>query len=167
MRRYRLFAIVVALAALFSVQRSIGAADHPAPLAIGAPAPDFSLPGIDGKTYSLSTFKDSKALVVIFTAVHCPTAEVYEARIKALIADYTPKGVAFAVIQPNSAKALRLDEMGYTDVGDSLADMVRTSGTTFQCSIANHFPVRPKPDITSSAIITMPYLSQSARTPCM
>ncbi len=123
MPRYRLLAIVVALAALVSVQRSIGAADHPAPLAIGSPAPEFSLPGIDGKTYSLSTFKDSKALVVIFTAVHCPTAEVYEARIKTLIADYTPKGVAFAVIQPNSAKALRLDEMGYTDVGDSLEDM--------------------------------------------
>jgi peroxiredoxin len=123
MPRYRLIAIVVALAALVGIERSIRAADHPAPLAIGSPAPDFSLPGVDGKTYSLSTFKDSKALVVIFTAVHCPTAEVYEGRIKKLIADYTPKGVAFAVIQPNSAKALRLDEMGYTDVGDSLEDM--------------------------------------------
>lgn len=123
MPRYRLIAIVAALVAVVSVHRSIGAADHPAPLAIGSPAPDFALPGVDGKMYSLSTFKDSKALVVIFTAVHCPTAEVYEARIKKLVADYTPKGVAFAVIQPNSAKALRLDEMGYTDVGDSLEDM--------------------------------------------
>ena len=51
---------------------------HPPPLAIGAPAPDFSLPGIDGKTYSLASFKEHKVLVVIFTAVHCPTAEVYE-----------------------------------------------------------------------------------------
>ncbi len=123
MPRYRLIAIVAALVAVASGHRSIGAADHPAPLAIGSPAPDFALPGVDGKIYSLSTFKDSKALVVIFTAVHCPTAEVYEERIKKLVADYTPKGVAFAVIQPNSAKALRLDEMGYTDVGDSLEDM--------------------------------------------
>jgi peroxiredoxin len=98
-------------------------ADHPAPLAIGSPAPDFSLPGIDGKTYTLASFKDARALVVIFTAVHCPTAEVYEGRIKKLVADYTPKGVAFAVIQPNNARALRLDEMGYTDLGDSLEDM--------------------------------------------
>ena len=96
---------------------------HPAPLAIGSPAPDFSLPGVDGKTYSLDSFKGSKALVIIFTAVHCPTAEVYEDRIKKLVADYSPRGVAFAVIQPNNAKALRLDEMGYTDVGDSLDDM--------------------------------------------
>lgn len=98
-------------------------AAHPEPLAIGSPAPDFSLPGIDGKTYSLASFKDSKALVVIFTAVHCPTAEVYEARIKRLVSDYGRRGVAFAVIQPNNAKALRLDEMGYTDLGDSLEDM--------------------------------------------
>ena len=98
-------------------------ADQPAPLAIGAVAPDFSLPGIDGKTYTLASFKDARALVVVFTAVHCPTAEVYEARLKQLVADYTPKAVAFAVVQPNNAKALRLDEMGYTDLGDSLEDM--------------------------------------------
>jgi peroxiredoxin len=96
---------------------------HPPPLAIGAPAPDFTLPGIDGKSYSLASFKDHKVLVVIFTAVHCPTAEVYEARIKSLVTDYTPKDVAFVVIQPNNAKALRLDEMGYTDLGDSLEEM--------------------------------------------
>jgi hypothetical protein len=34
--------------------------------------------------------------------------------------------------------------------------MVMRSGTTFQWSTANHFPVRPKPAITSSAIIRMP-----------
>src|SRR6185369_2627195 len=79
--------------------------------------------GVDGKTYSLANFKNSRALVVIFTAVHCPTAEVYENRIKKLVADYSARGVAFVVIQPNSPKALRLDEMGYTDLGDSLEEM--------------------------------------------
>ncbi len=99
------------------------AEDQPSPLPIGSPAPDFSLPGVDGKTYSLANFKDNKALAVIFTAVHCPTAEVYEARVKKLVADYRGKGVGFVVIQPNSPAALRLDEMGYTDLGDSLEDM--------------------------------------------
>ncbi len=97
--------------------------DHPKPLAIGSSAPDFHLTGIDGKTYSLADFKDAKILVVIFTAVHCPTAEVYEGRIKKLVADYRDRGVAFVVIQPNSPKGLRLDEMAYTDVGDTLDDM--------------------------------------------
>jgi thiol-disulfide isomerase/thioredoxin len=101
----------------------LAAAEAPAPLPIGAPAPDFSLPGIDGRTYTLASFRDAQALVVVFTAVHCPTAEVYEGRLKRLVADYQPRGVAFAVIQPNNAKALRLDEMGYTDLGDSLEDM--------------------------------------------
>jgi peroxiredoxin len=96
---------------------------HPVPLALDAPAPDFHLPAVDGKTYSLADFKNSKVLVIMFTAVHCPTAEVYEARIKQLVTDYRKRGVAFAVIQPNSAKALRLDEMGYTDLGDSLDEM--------------------------------------------
>jgi peroxiredoxin len=98
-------------------------ASPPAPLAVGSPAPDFTLPGVDGKTYSLASFKGSKALVVIFTAVHCPTAEVYEERIKQLVTDYRARGVAFVAIQPNNAQAVRLDEMGYTDLGDSLEDM--------------------------------------------
>ena len=106
-------------------QRAAAADDagHPVTLAIGSPAPDFSLQGIDGRTYTLASFKDSKALVMIFTAVHCPTAEIYEGRIKRLVADYQARGVAFVAIQPNNPKALRLDEMGYTDVGDSLEDM--------------------------------------------
>jgi peroxiredoxin len=116
------FAIAVAFAALAAVSAAWGQ-DHPQPLAIGAPAPDFHLPAVDGKTYSLADFKDAKVLAVIFTAVHCPTAEVYENRIKKLVSDYRDRGVAFAVIQPNSPKGLRLDEMGYTDLGDSLAEM--------------------------------------------
>jgi peroxiredoxin len=115
---------VLTMVAAAVVLSLAGAQDaHPAPLAIDATAPDFHLPSVEGKTYSLADFKSSKALVIIFTAVHCPTAEVYEARIKQLVSDYQPRGVAFAVIQPNSAKALRLDEMGYTDLGDSLDDM--------------------------------------------
>ncbi|HTL53496.1 MAG TPA: redoxin family protein, partial [Planctomycetota bacterium] len=39
---------------------------------IGASAPDFKLPGVDGKNYSLSDFKAAKLLVVVFTCNHCP-----------------------------------------------------------------------------------------------
>jgi peroxiredoxin len=108
------------------------AAAHPEPLAVGAQAPDFSLQGVDGKTYTLASFKSSPVLAVVFTAVHCPTAEVYEGRLKQLVSDYQKRGVAFAVIQPNNAKALRLDEMGYTDLGDSLDEMkIRAEYRTF------------------------------------
>jgi peroxiredoxin len=101
------------------------AADPPGlkTLPIGSAAPDFRLPGVDGKTYSLRDFADAKALVVIFTCNHCPTAQAYEARVARLHADYRDKGVAVVAISPNDPAAVRLDELGYTDLGDSFEDM--------------------------------------------
>jgi peroxiredoxin len=98
-------------------------AAQPKTLEIGAAAPDFSLPGVDGKTYSLADFKDANILVVVFTCNHCPTAQAYEERIKQLAADCKDRGAAVVAIQPNDPAAVRLDELGYTDLGDSLEDM--------------------------------------------
>ncbi len=95
----------------------------PTPLAIGAKAPDFSLPATDGKTYSLKDFASYKTLVIIFTCNHCPTAQAYEERMKQLVTDYKSKGVAVVAISPNDPLAVTLGEMGYTDVGDSFEDM--------------------------------------------
>ena len=99
--------------------------DEPGPptLAIGASAPDFCLPGIDGQTHCLKDYATSKVLVIVFTCNHCPTAQLYEGRIKQLAVDYRERGVALVAIQPNNPNAVRLDEMGYTDVGDSLEEM--------------------------------------------
>lgn len=41
----------------------------------GDKAPDFSLKATDGKTYSLNSFKNKKAILVIFTCNHCPFAK--------------------------------------------------------------------------------------------
>jgi peroxiredoxin len=95
----------------------------PRPLAIGATAPPFDLIGIDGRQYTLGDFDDARILVIIFTCNHCPTAQAYEGRIKKLVEDYKAKGVQIVVISPNDPKAVRLNELGYTDVGDSLNDM--------------------------------------------
>lgn len=92
-------------------------------LAIGAAAPDFDLPGVDGKNHALKDFADKRLLLVVFTCNHCPTAQAYEQRILKLHADYRDKGVALVAISPNDAAAVRLDELGYTDVGDSFEDM--------------------------------------------
>lgn len=98
-------------------------AADPAPLAIGSTAPDFSLPGVDGKMHNLSDFRGSKVLAVIFTCNHCPTAQLYETRINRLVEEYRGKGVAFVAIAPNDPEAVRLDELGYSDVNDGLRDM--------------------------------------------
>ncbi len=92
-------------------------------LEIGSKAPDFNLQGIDGKYYSLNSFSKAAILVIIFTANHCPTAQAYEDRIIELVNDYKSKGVDFVCISSNNPDALRLDEMGYTDLGDTKAEM--------------------------------------------
>ena len=98
------------------------APDHPV-LPLGSRAPDFSLPGVDGRTYSLKDFAGAKVLAVIFTCDHCPTAQAYEERIKKLVADFGARGVAFVAINPNNPAAVRLDELGYTDLDDTFPSM--------------------------------------------
>jgi peroxiredoxin len=97
--------------------------EEPKTLSIGAIAPDFNLPGVDGKNYSLASFENAKVLVIVFTCNHCPTAQAYEEKIKKTVNDYSGKGVALVAISPNSPEGLRLDELGYTDLGDSFEEM--------------------------------------------
>lgn len=92
-------------------------------LEIGAQAPDFKLLGVDGKMYSLASFKNSKVLVIIFTCNHCPTSQAYEERIKKIVTDYKDKGVQVVAISPNSSEGLSLSELGYTDVADTYEEM--------------------------------------------
>lgn len=92
-------------------------------LETGAQAPDFKLPGVDGKYYSLADFKDAKALVIVFTCNHCPTAQAYEDRIRSVAADYRSKGVALLAISPNSPLGLLYEELGYTDLNDDYEAM--------------------------------------------
>jgi peroxiredoxin len=96
--------------------------DHPV-LPIGSPLPDFSLPGVDGKTHKASEYASGKVLAVVFESNHCPVSQLYEGRIEKLYEDYRRKGVTFVAINPNNPKTVRLDELGYTDVTDSLPEM--------------------------------------------
>ncbi|HEV2479509.1 MAG TPA: redoxin family protein [Puia sp.] len=98
--------------------------EHPT-LAIGATAPDFSLKGVDGKTYTLASFKDARILVIVFTCNHCPTAQAYENRIIQLTKDYKDRGVDVVAIMPNDPQSIRLDELGYTDMSDTYDEMKR------------------------------------------
>lgn len=97
--------------------------DHHPTLAIGSPAPDFSLPGIDGQTHKLSEYSSAPVLAIVFTCNHCPTAQLYESRIKKLADDYRGRGVTLVAIEPNDPEAVWLSELGYTDVSDSLDEM--------------------------------------------
>ncbi len=95
--------------------------EHPT-LAIGSKMIDMPLPGIDGKTHQLSDWSSRQVLVVLFTCNHCPTAQLYEGRIQKLVDDYQGTSVAFVAIEPNSPEAVLLNELAWTDVGDSFED---------------------------------------------
>jgi peroxiredoxin len=110
-----LFALLIALAAA-------GQQTHPI-LALGSSAPDFALPGVDGKIHKLSDYAPSRVLVVAFTCNHCPIAQMYEQRIQELARDYKNRGVAVVAIEPNDPKAIRIDELDSSDVSDSLPEM--------------------------------------------
>ncbi len=92
-------------------------------LEIGATAPEFSLPGVDGKTYTLKSFANAKLLAIVFSCNHCPTAQAYEDRIMALAKDYKAKGVTVVIVSPNDPRSVSLDELGYSDMGDSFSEM--------------------------------------------
>ena len=109
---------------MHSFHPRINTDDHKT-LPIGASAPDFNLRGVDGKMYSLASFRaglDSSS-VVVFTCNHCPTAQAYEDRIIKIASDYRDKGVSVVAIMPNDPHSIRLDELGYTELSDSYREM--------------------------------------------
>ena len=123
-RRRSILAVLVLVGA-FGLPGPADAEEAPAVpiLAKGSAAPDFDLPAVDGRRYSLKDFASSRLLVIVFTCNHCPTAQAYEERLQKLHDDYAKKGVAVVAVSPNDPKAVRLDELGYSDLGDSLEDM--------------------------------------------
>jgi len=70
------------------------------------PAPLFKLTGIDGKEYDLESFKDKKAVVVMFIATRCPYSNAYNERMVKLFNDYHGKDVAFLGINANNTESL-------------------------------------------------------------
>jgi peroxiredoxin len=112
------FALLLAIA----LRTLTGAQEHPI-LPIGSPAPDFALPGVDGKIHRLADYAASPVLAIVFTCNHCPIAQLYEQRIMRLYEDYRDKGVAVVAIQPNAPEALRVDELDSSDMSDTLAEM--------------------------------------------
>ena len=100
---------LVALCSLFSAAAfvapaSVAADAKPAALAVGAVAPDFTLPDADGKQHSLASLKGSKGTVLIFVATKCPVSNAYNERMAKLAADYRAKGVNVVGINSNATE---------------------------------------------------------------
>jgi len=94
-------------------------------LELGQSAPDFSLPGVDGKDHALADFADAKLLVVGFTCNHCPFVVGSEDRMNALLADYADKGVAMVCINSNETDGHP------TDSFDHMVERAKEKGFAF------------------------------------
>jgi len=79
--------------------------------------------GIDGKIYTLDSFGEAQVLMIVFTANHCPTAQAYEERIKLLCDKYTTDQMRLVAISSNHPGAVCLEELGYSDLGDTFDEM--------------------------------------------
>jgi len=109
-------------------------------LQLGEDAPDFRLPGADGKEYLLDDFKHAKLLVVFFTCNHCPFVVGSEDRILALHNEFHPRGVDWVGINSNETDnhptddlehmKLRVKEEGihYPYLRDESQDVARAYG---------------------------------------
>ncbi len=96
------------------------------PPAIGQKARGLEdLRGVDGKSYSLASFKDKKALVVIFSGNACPTAKATDPRIIAIQRDYARKGVQVVMINSNNSSISPTDTMA------GMMSRARDSGYNF------------------------------------
>jgi peroxiredoxin len=78
-------------------------------LEIGTTAPAFSLPATDGRTYSLSDFRE-ETLVVFFTCNHCPYVIGSDEVTRATAEKYSSRGVRFVGINSNSANTYEADD---------------------------------------------------------
>ncbi|MET0649715.1 MAG: thioredoxin family protein [Pyrinomonadaceae bacterium] len=104
----KLSAIALLLALAFaSTACGTKASDTPnakAALAVGAAAPDFTLPDADGKEHSLASLKGKSGTLILFIATQCPVSNAYNARMQKLADDYRARGVNVVGINSNSTE---------------------------------------------------------------
>jgi len=67
---------------------------------------DFTLTDINKKEYSLSDYKDSKAILVIFIATQCPVSNAYNKRMVELYNQYHDRNIAILGINSNKQESI-------------------------------------------------------------
>lgn len=82
----------------------------------GWPAPDFDLPGVDGKRYSLKDVAGPKGLLLMFICNHCPYVKAVKERLVRDVAELKQWGIGAVAILAN-------DPTDYPE--DSFANMQR------------------------------------------
>lgn len=79
------------------------AALNPPVCDFGWPAPDFSLPGTDGKQYTRASCRGEKGLLVAFICNHCPYVQAILDRLIRDAAELQQLGIGVVAISSNDA----------------------------------------------------------------
>jgi peroxiredoxin len=113
-------------------------------LALGTPAPDFTLPDPHGNTISLENFAGAQALLVIFMCNHCPFVIHLKTELATFASEYQKRGVAVVAINSNDSSEFPKDspvnmiadikQYGYTfdyliDADQRVAKMYQAAST--------------------------------------
>jgi peroxiredoxin len=91
----------------------------------GATAPNFELPGVDGRTHRLADFQGSPCLLVVFWCNHCPYVQAWEQRLIDIGRKYGPRGVQVVLINPNDERSYPDDRM------ERMVERARSKGYPF------------------------------------
>jgi peroxiredoxin len=78
-------------------------AEHTPICDFGWKAPSFTLPGVDGKTYSLESLRGKNGTLVMFICNHCPYVKAVTARIVRDVGELKGLGVSAVAISSNDA----------------------------------------------------------------
>lgn len=75
----------------------------------GADAPEFSLPGVDGRDWALADVRGERGTVIMFICNHCPFVIAAIDRLIREVNELSPLGVAFAAIMSNDTETYPAD----------------------------------------------------------
>ena len=93
--------------------------------ALGAEAPQFDLPGVDGTNHSLDSYAEADVLVLVQSCNHCPYVQAWEGRLSAIASDYADRGVRVVAVNSNDADSHPEDSF------DEMQKRSREQGFTF------------------------------------
>src|SRR5687767_14487671 len=107
MKKLFAFALLALSSVLAAPSAFVAPADTPgakASLAVGAVAPDFTLPDADGRAHTLASLKGKSGTLILFIATKCPVSNAYNARMQKLADDYRAKGINVVGVNSNAAE---------------------------------------------------------------
>ncbi|MFL2914010.1 MAG: redoxin domain-containing protein [Opitutales bacterium] len=90
---------------------------------------EFSLMGVDYKTYTNKDLNGLNGTLLVFLSNHCKFSQMFQQFLVHSNRKWNNQGIKLIAISPNHEKAVLPDEMAFSEVGDSFEEMVLRAQT--------------------------------------